>query len=1278
MALYKSMEDAYYGFMDFLDQKLHIPVYNSFVNPIEKGGTPSFPVFLILLLLVFGGIAGAFYYFGVQQQQATLKVMVLSGEDAVPGASVRIVSGDLEFSAESDDDGFVAFEKLPKGKTFTIEVTADDYEPGSDEITLEDTRTLEINLAGIPKETIFTVSIEDDAGAPVTGVKILYSAGSRSGNTVSGANGNSRITVPKDSEVSLEASKEGYDTAYGSTSSSTSTYRMTLRKKSVPQPVAEKGKLKVTVQDESGKKIEGTVSVFESTGSATPLDVQDTENGEAIFYELEVGMRLKITASAKDYTEEKVFETMKADTRVIIKLKTDNTPPPKDVTLITAKDGKSKSAIEGATVYLFKPEDELVFEEKTDSSGRAIFADARLAPYYAIATASGYVYSKIFLTGGEQKEILLYKEGDQLTGELTIYVADEDGKKVANAKISMYDEAQDVVPPFDQKTNAKGEYKLKLPLAYYTAKVTSGALYGENSIDLEGDELMNITLSYPRGLLSLSALDLDSNRSILNNLTSSYKVLIKDKVKRSENTTTCTVNPCRISLIADRSYDLELTAVGYYPATSQIISKEIKAEEVTNRSILMKNTSSPTNLRLVFDGLLDLQNPNAPVTEAIPGKVYALRLNAFFDNTSSKGIYLRVGEELELQASTNSSADGYINEYSMSGSPTASNIRGANYYLPDICSPTPSPAKARWAFADYSLLGSGLLLVSIKTNAAKKAPENLDLFVSAYSVLSNGTLFSDPSGAQNADDCSAPRYTSLTPFVKTGGAGERCNSPPLRECDDIEYYCDEANNTCVPEPRINPADFCDEEETLKVFSMKDGGAMVVSKYEEEGTNFYTRKGELYKNCPGDDTTQQAGDCRSLFNNRSTTTPVCDKTIKVDPNSYCTSGAVTRVDVCADGKARVTSGIDGNDLISYFKVDGELFLANCPADPAPTNTDCFNLQASCNPAQTIKCAVRCPNDIFVKDIDYCRNDNVAYVSSCPTGYKVVSDMNEDEQSAGFYDVCGLPIIENCAVDPAPSEVDCYLANRGCSTARMLCKLPPELLPPDFRECPAIQIVKKVSGNLKATCPRVVMKVDSIFPADGIQIGFLSEDGTQPLQRIEFYDGLLKVDACFEYDVANGLLKYDPSRTGCSDKYKAVGNKIASANFTMKVYISPIPTALVIPIIVLNDEGVPLEQRVGFPAIDSTIIEYKKPDTTPASFYGFSTDYYGPLRLGYVINNRQKMVPADDLGGGKYSGSTSYNEFISNILLRSNYRGSASLFSWDTNSKPILSIAAKIGG
>ncbi len=1264
MGLYKSLEDAYYGFMDFLDQKLHIPVYNMFINPIEKGGTPSFPVFILLILLIVAGIAGAAYLLFFQEQKASLKVLVLAGEEPIPGSLVKVSGEDLEFEAEADENGIVLFDKLPVGKTFRVEVTAANYDPASRSLTLEEPETLEFRLQVTQIDLVMLVEIVDEQGAPLAGAKVQYTSGTRTGSAITGSNGKARLSLPKGQSVSFIATKDGYQQGTGSTTVSSSEYRIVLKIKEAPQPPKELGKLRVTVLGEAGEQLNSKVKVYASDGGALPIDSQAADDGLAVFYNLEVGMSVKVVATASGYKDGKETVTMKSDTRLTIRMEKDTAPPPDDTTSVTVKDGKSKSAISDAKVYLFTTDDELVVQKDTSSSGVAIFEEAKVEPYYAIVTAPDYVYGKVFIIGGEQKEVLLYKEADTLIYELKLVVKDEDGRKAVKAPIAMFDEFNDVVPPFDAKTDAKGEYSLKLPIQYYNIKVTSGALSGEESLDLDKNTVLNMTLVFPRGTYSMLVLDLDTNQSIITNRTSSYNVEVYDKLTKKTNSTSCRANPCFIDLIATREYKLSFSANGYYGMESVILENEIKPDEVTNTTLYMKNTLSTTNLKILWSGLFDVKNPNAPVANVIPGNIYATRYSLFWDENSSRnGIYLRVGDQLQIEGvGEGSEADGYIMDYALGGSIAPGSVKGSTSFLPDVCTTSNKPKNARWIFAEYDALGSQTIYFTVKADEAMRAPELLDLFYNAYTSLSNGTIYSDPQGAEKLEDCNAPVYTQAFPFTSTGGEGEMCSAPPHDECESEDLYCDEETNTCKEEEIPNPMDYCDESAVQKVFQCEDGGTRVESSIEQEGTNFYDRKGELLRNCPTDEAAAQSPECRALFSNcPGTVDPLCDNTPPLDlfdPQNYCAAKEVIDVRRCTDNSAAVRAIYGLTEVIGYYDAEGNLIKSNCPPDASPLNNEaCWQLSSDCASTQTITC--KKPFDAT----RYCLIPEVQKIDVCADGSsKVVMDV-DGEDLASYYNYNGDIVRANCPVQPNPADGKCWDLDAACDVQYPIyCDRTGSLPAPDYRECPSLSVTKTAKGKISPNCERVVMKVDSIFPADAIELKFASESGPV-LERVEFYSSSgTQVFSCFEYDSRNHLLKYNPSSSGCPAEYQPVGNDVPAAEFVMKVYMNPLPNPQEIPIIVQNDETVPEGQNTQFFAIEASYIEYKAPDVTPFSYYGFDDESYSKLRTAYVLNNRQMQVTNDDLSITQI-GASGASSVIPKLLFKSKNRGGAKLFTWD---------------
>ena len=103
---YMSVEDRYYGFMEFMETKVHIPLERFFVAPIESRGIPSFPIFMLLLLAIFGG---AYWFMFAAQPSGNLRIRVMGGEEAsLEGATVEIYADDVLLATNvTGVDGYV-------------------------------------------------------------------------------------------------------------------------------------------------------------------------------------------------------------------------------------------------------------------------------------------------------------------------------------------------------------------------------------------------------------------------------------------------------------------------------------------------------------------------------------------------------------------------------------------------------------------------------------------------------------------------------------------------------------------------------------------------------------------------------------------------------------------------------------------------------------------------------------------------------------------------------------------------------------------------------------------------------------------------------------------------------------------------------------------------------------------------------------------------------------------------------------------------------------------
>lgn len=141
LRIYFFLEGLYYKFMDFIDKKLRIPVYRFFISPLEERRIPSFPVFVLIVVVV---LAVLFIVLSPSHgiSSNTFVVRVLSNGSGVENASVVFIGEGNSFLGRvfTDAGGTAAF----TGAALSADVNAGGFDeqkvvlqPGLNVVSLE-------------------------------------------------------------------------------------------------------------------------------------------------------------------------------------------------------------------------------------------------------------------------------------------------------------------------------------------------------------------------------------------------------------------------------------------------------------------------------------------------------------------------------------------------------------------------------------------------------------------------------------------------------------------------------------------------------------------------------------------------------------------------------------------------------------------------------------------------------------------------------------------------------------------------------------------------------------------------------------------------------------------------------------------------------------------------------------------------------------------------------------------------------------------------------------
>lgn len=138
---YFSVENGYYNFMDFLE-KLRIPVYEFFVHPIENRRVPSFPVFVLILLMIIFLLAGLAFKNPGQALSLTLSV---SGPQ---NAQVSVFQGPASLTRTVSQGSFYVF-NVSKGEVL-IKTSSNGFAENITTLNVESDIAITISLQPLP------------------------------------------------------------------------------------------------------------------------------------------------------------------------------------------------------------------------------------------------------------------------------------------------------------------------------------------------------------------------------------------------------------------------------------------------------------------------------------------------------------------------------------------------------------------------------------------------------------------------------------------------------------------------------------------------------------------------------------------------------------------------------------------------------------------------------------------------------------------------------------------------------------------------------------------------------------------------------------------------------------------------------------------------------------------------------------------------------------------------------------------------------------------------
>ncbi len=475
--IYYSLEDKYYGFLDWLDEK-GVPVYG-LVDAIEASNIPSFPVFVLVVLLLLFGIfflAGGMNLFGGQSS------VVLSFADSQSGNSINN-SFDISYrwadnapTTVSVSDGQAKF-NAPIGQEITLNITAPtDYEDATETFTIpEDYAEFSKKIRLDPKITLVskTIKFKNSETQQLLSDSLFANFDCTSNSEFfeqkQVVGGEIRIdNIPSDcGELVVDIVGDNYTVVYGRISLSGTAPEVLLEPRTV-----DKGSAYVSVKNADGDPLSNIlVQIYSSDGFKAREKYSNT-SGTVEFLDIDVGSYY-LVASDSEGTYKPLTTTSKQiskDSVASFDAVMESTTSSK----LTVKiiDADTKSAVQSAMIEIRNEQSYKIAGPKySDSSGEASFDLPSNAVYNISVEKSGYITARTSttLTGSSTVQVFISTEDISNTGFLEIEVVDLEGLPIQGAMLVLKD-ADDHTVIDDSKatgSDGKAEYTLEEGLRVY-------------------------------------------------------------------------------------------------------------------------------------------------------------------------------------------------------------------------------------------------------------------------------------------------------------------------------------------------------------------------------------------------------------------------------------------------------------------------------------------------------------------------------------------------------------------------------------------------------------------------------------------------------------------------------------------------------------------------------------------------------------------------------------------------------------------------------------------
>ena len=700
--LYHGLEDRYYAMLDWLD-KHGLPVYKV-VDAIEANNIPSFPLFVLLCIIIIG-LLWVFAISPLVFQQASLTVSLSADGESIAGEKVilKIEGIEEEITKTSSSSGEAKF-SVPLGKSVTIRLgDSEDYTARPKTLDIDSfDKKVTLTLTPVEKTVSRVIKLFDSEGKLFDNsrtVSISFSCTANDSFTASRTSAGGQILlegIPTDCGFLNLQFPQGVTAQQVSLNPELESLSINLL-----QAEARVGKALVSVKDSEAKSLAGIkVQLLAVSGSDSFQSAVLFTNatGNALFENIPIGSyKAQAVDDSGEYTAlatepKEIRENETASFTVVMQKSSIGSIK------FSITDKETGAAVQNAKIDLFKGSVAYGTSKLSDAQGKAEFKVGENVEYAASIDHPDYLKISGIparISSGEI-QVELVPATPENSKVLTVRVVDERGLAVEFAKVKLV-KASDSSTVEEQATGSNGIAQfLRLEEGNYIVRALKPG-FGERvqsvQVVARQENIIDITLVIGSGIISLSVIDSDSN-PVPNASVEVFDSLSGEKI--SAESLTDSQGKKNIQARADKTVFLKITAESFSPYYTLPIA--MAKDNTFEKQVVMQAKVS----KLEMEALGIFAGEEKLLDSLDAGQKYSARflLKVPEGSYTEVGVHLRTGvPEISGNATIQVEADPlFLGNVKAGGKATV--LKGKTYnppnnYALDVQNLTQSEAK--WA-----------------------------------------------------------------------------------------------------------------------------------------------------------------------------------------------------------------------------------------------------------------------------------------------------------------------------------------------------------------------------------------------------------------------------------------------------------------------------------------------------------------------------------------------------------------------------------------------------